>query len=297
MPAVVEAAGRAQRRRRAARPRPRRLDAELPARPHARLAAPPALIGMARRAGGRARPRRASCAPTGLPVLVLHGEDDDAWSPGAAGRHGRAARRGHVVARRRARHAVRPELRPAVEHSGPRRRRPQGPAARAGRSCPEPGARRGRGATPSTSSSGGLGGRASLSATTSNAQIVEPVAAGRAPSGRPLACAWPGAERLRRPPGGEVVLAAPARVDEVVRRALERAQQLEVLEAGGAVDGALPGGEALLERAAGALRDGQDVDGDVRHGSSSGGDLQPRPRRRARAPRCGGARAVGASQR
>jgi pimeloyl-ACP methyl ester carboxylesterase len=34
---------------------------------------------------------------TGLPVLVVHGEDDDAWTPAAAARHGRTAGFGYAV--------------------------------------------------------------------------------------------------------------------------------------------------------------------------------------------------------
>jgi len=78
----------------------------------------------------------------------------------------------------------------------------------------------------------------------------------------------PVCEPLAVPPGHKILLATPAGVDQVILRALHRPQQLEVLEARGAVDGALTRGETLLQRGRALRRNGQDVDGDVGHALS-----------------------------
>ncbi len=61
-------------------------------------------------------------------------------------------------------------------------------------------------------------------------------------------------------------LVTPARVDEVVVRALDGPEKLEPLEPVGVLDGVGPGREALLQRLALFLGDGQYIDLDYAHG-------------------------------
>ncbi len=73
-------------------------------------------------------------------------------------------------------------------------------------------------------------------------------------------------ERLRGLPGVEVLPGLPAGVDQVLVGALDRAQQLEVLEAGLVLHHPGAVGEPLLEDLAAPTRHGQHVDDHIRHG-------------------------------
>src|SRR5699024_9600821 len=74
--------------------------------------------------------------------------------------------------------------------------------------------------------------------------------------------------RIAVPPRGEGLLVGPLRHDEVALLPLRRAEQLEALEAGGFVDGALALGEAALQLLAGLLRDADRVDLDDAHAAT-----------------------------
>jgi hypothetical protein len=91
-------------------------------------------------------------------------------------------------------------------------------------------------------------------------------------------------ERLALRPALEVVLAAPAGVDEVAVVAVDRAEQLEALETVGALDEARAPGEATLQLVAHGLRHGQDVDLYDAHGGIL---ARPGPRRTKGAGRGG----------
>ena len=88
--------------------------------------------------------------------------------------------------------------------------------------------------------------------TTSKARRWAPVDTGLPSGDSALGVAL--AERLALDPALERLLGVPAGVDEVAVLALDRAQQLELLEARHLLDGAGPGGEAGLELGAGARR-------------------------------------------
>ncbi len=165
---------------------------------------PQALLGMADALTGEPD-RVEELRATGLPVLVLHGEADDAWLP---------ALQAEMAVRLGAEHVVVPDAQhsPAVENAEAtvkallafcglghpcvavrvlRRQR----ALLLGRGLALAGLLLGAG-VGGRDVRDGLGRHAGSPApseawTTSNAQIVEPLAAGRSPSGRPLAWAWP----------------------------------------------------------------------------------------------------------